>query len=49
LSQTRQLIFLVSGKAKRQAVNDWRNGKNLPAAAIAPTCGVDVYLEDELL
>ena len=49
LSQTRQLIFLVSGATKRQAVMDWRNGKEIPAAAIAPACGVDVYLEVELL
>ena len=27
LSQTRQLLFLVSGATKRQAVIDWRNGK----------------------
>jgi 6-phosphogluconolactonase len=49
LSLTRQLMFLVSGTGKRQAVIDWQNGKDLPAAAIAPTCGVDVYLEDVLL
>jgi len=49
LSQTRQLMFLVSGTTKRQAVNDWKNGKDIPAAAIVPACGVDVYLEDELL
>jgi len=49
LSQTRQLMFLVSGATKRQAIMDWRNGKTIPAAAIAPACGVDVYLEQELL
>lgn len=49
LSQTRQLIFLVTGLTKRQAVIDWKNGKTIPAAAITPACGVDVYLEDTLL
>ncbi|MFA6904263.1 MAG: 6-phosphogluconolactonase [Gallionellaceae bacterium] len=49
LSQTRQLIFLVSGAAKQQAIKDWRNGKEIPAAAIAPGCGVDIYLEEGLL
>jgi len=46
LSQTRQLIFMVSGATKRKAIADWRNGKIIPAAAIAPACGVDVYLEN---
>jgi 6-phosphogluconolactonase len=49
LSLTRQLMFLVTGPGKRQAIDDWRNGKNMPAAAIAPACGVDIYLEEQLL
>ena len=49
LSQTRQLMYLVSGASKRQAVTDWRNDKDIPAASITPACGVDVYLEDALL
>lgn len=49
LSQTRQILFLVSGAAKQQAIMDWRNGKGIPAAAISPACGVDVYLEEKLL
>lgn len=49
LSQTRQLMFLVSGATKRQAIVDWRNGKAIPAAAISPDSGVDVYLENALL
>jgi hypothetical protein len=43
------LIFLVSGAAKQQAIMDWRNEQEIPAAAIAPRCGVDVYLEEGLL
>ncbi len=49
LSQTRQLMFLVSGAAKQQAVIDWRSGKDIPAASITPVCGVDIYIEKNLL
>ena len=49
LSATRQLLFLVSGMAKHQAVRDWRNGAPLPAACITPANGVDIYLEAGLL
>ena len=49
LGLTRQLMFLVTGTTKLQAVMDWRNGKKIPAAAIAPDCGVDIYLEEKLL
>lgn len=49
LSAARKVIFLVSGVMKQQAVRDWRNGVAIPAAAISPTDGVDVYLEAALL
>lgn len=49
LSKTRQLIFLVSGDAKALAIRSWRDGNEIPAAAIAPECGVDTYLEETLL
>lgn len=49
LSLTRQLMFLVSGASKRQAIMDWRHGKQIPAAAITPDSGVDVYLDEKLL
>jgi len=49
LGATRQVMFLVAGEAKRQAVQDWRNGINIPAAAIKPAGGVDIYLEAGLL
>jgi 6-phosphogluconolactonase len=49
LGATRQLMFLVTGKSKRQAVKDWRNGVKIPAAVIAPTSGVDIYIEASLL
>jgi 6-phosphogluconolactonase len=49
LGAARQVMFLVTGEAKRQAVQDWRNGINIPAAAIKPAGGVDIYLEAGLL
>ncbi|MES1982460.1 MAG: 6-phosphogluconolactonase [Pseudomonadota bacterium] len=49
LSAARQVIFLVTGAAKRQAVKNWREGLAIPAATIAPANGVDIYLEAGLL
>lgn len=43
LSDAHEVIFLVTGAGKQQAVNDWRNGKNIPATLIRPKKGVDVY------
>lgn len=49
LAATRQLIFLAGGASKRAAVHAWRQGVAIPAAAIAPACGVDIYLEASAL
>ena len=49
LSAARAVVFLVSGEAKRRAVADWRSGKCIPASAIAPAAGVDIFLEAALL
>jgi 6-phosphogluconolactonase len=49
LSAARQVMFLVTGEAKRKAVQDWRNGMDIPAATIKPAGGVDIYLEASLL
>lgn len=49
LNRTRQVIFLVSGESKHQAVAAWRAGKDIPARAIAPPAGVDVLVESALL
>jgi 6-phosphogluconolactonase len=49
LGAARQVMFLVTGESKRQAVHDWRNGIDIPAAAIKPAGGVDIYLEAGLL
>ena len=49
LSQTLQLVFLVTGDSKQQAVSNWRSGKEIPANAINPASGVDIFLEESLL
>jgi 6-phosphogluconolactonase len=49
LSQSREVLFLVSGEAKHVAVDLWRKGGNIPARAIMPAAGVDVLLESTLL
>lgn len=47
LSAARQVMFLATGAAKQQAINDWRKGVSIPAAAIAPEGGVDIYTVEE--
>ena len=48
-SWTRQALFLVAGEGKRDAVRRWRAGEDLPARAITPGVGVDVFVEATLL
>lgn len=43
LNNTHEVLFLVTGAGKQDAVNNWLNGVAIPATLIAPTCGVDVY------
>jgi 6-phosphogluconolactonase len=43
LNNTREVIFIVSGAGKQEAVDNWRNGVAIPATLIAPACGVNVY------
>jgi 6-phosphogluconolactonase len=49
LGQTHQLMFLVTGATKQQAITEWKNGSKIPAAAIKPINGVDIFVEDALL
>jgi 6-phosphogluconolactonase len=49
LSDARHVMFLVAGETKRQAVQDWRRGANIPAGSIAPLDGVDIYIEASLI
>ncbi len=43
LNKTNEVLFLVTGAGKQDAVNNWLNGVAIPATLIAPTCGIDVY------
>lgn len=45
LSDTRAVLFLVTGAGKRDAVAAWQRGDAIPAAAICIKTGVDVLLE----
>ena len=49
LSRAREVLFLVAGDIKREAVKRWRAGENIPARAIRPRAGVDVLSESKLL
>ena len=43
LNNRRQVIFIVTGSGKQEAVDNWRKGIAIPATLIAPENGVDVY------
>lgn len=43
LSRAREVLFLVTGAGKQQAVDEWRSGVAIPASHITPDSGVDVY------
>ncbi|MEK6663241.1 MAG: 6-phosphogluconolactonase [Pseudomonadota bacterium] len=45
LSAARQVLFIVTGAGKREAVARWRQGEPIPAAAIHCDNGVDVLLD----
>lgn len=45
LSNARQVIFLVTGEGKRDAVRQWRGNIKLPVRSIVPEAGVDVFLD----
>ena len=49
LAKAKQVLFLVTGESKREAVMNWRAGANIPARAITPQHGVDVLAESVLL
>jgi 6-phosphogluconolactonase len=43
LNDTHEVMFLVTGAGKQEAVDSWRKGVAIPAMLIQPDCGVDVY------
>jgi len=45
LSNTQQLIFLITGKNKQEAVKNWRSGQALPVATIVPENPIDIYID----
>lgn len=49
LSRAREVIFLVQGLSKRDAVAQWRRGAGIPARSVDPDAGVDVLVESRLL
>lgn len=49
LSRAREVLFMITGESKRDAVTQWRSGAAIPARAIRPEAGVDVLVESMLL
>jgi 6-phosphogluconolactonase len=47
LSNTHNLIFMVTGTNKQEAVNAWRSGQDLPVASITPKNAIDIYIDRE--
>jgi 6-phosphogluconolactonase len=47
LSNTQQLIFLITGANKQEAVKNWRSGQDLPIATINPKNPVDIYIDKD--
>ncbi len=45
LSNTQQLLFLITGANKQDAVKAWRAGEDLPVACIVPENPIDVYID----
>jgi 6-phosphogluconolactonase len=45
LNDARQVIILVTGKNKQAAVQQWRNGADLPVAGVHGHGGADVYVD----
>ena len=47
LSHAREVLFMVAGDSKREALAQWRAGAPIPAGAIRPAAGVDVLVAAE--
>ena len=43
LSRAREVLFLVTGAGKQQAVDEWQRSVAIPASHITPDSGVDIY------
>jgi len=49
LSRAREVLFLVEGEAKHDAVRRWRTRADIPASSIHSPAGIDVLVESQLL
>ncbi|MDD2723730.1 MAG: 6-phosphogluconolactonase [Methylovulum sp.] len=49
LSNTHELLFLITGVNKREIVKAWRAGENLPIATIQPENTLDIYIDSDAL
>ena len=49
LNRTREVLFVIEGETKRDAVARWQAGADLPSRAIRPAAGVVVVVESRLL
>lgn len=49
LGRAASVFFMVSGTGKREAIQAWLRGEKIPAAAIRPAGGVDVFLDYEAM
>jgi 6-phosphogluconolactonase len=47
LSDTQQLIFLITGANKQDAVKNWRSGQDLPVATITPKNPIEIYIDQD--
>ena len=45
LSQSRQVWFIVTGEAKRRALEYWQREQDIPALSICPKTGIDIYTD----
>jgi len=48
LGRGQHIWFLVSGEGKRQALNRWQQGDDIPASTICSTAGVDIFTDIDI-
>ena len=49
LGETNELIFLITGANKQEAVKAWRDGVVLPVATIVCNQSIDIYIDTDAL
>lgn len=45
LSATQQLIFIITGTSKQEAIQQWRAGHMLPVTTVSAKSAVEIYLD----